>query len=771
MANRRNATKADAKEGTAAPLAGSGDLDEIVELRGDVLYIRKCAARANEPQHQEIDLRTFTLPASPFESSPIPLTARPELTDAVVQALRGYSSRVTAGGTNSTHTAIASALRSMVKAIEFGWLHGAYRLTDWSEQIATQLVERLGAGGWANALKLDERSSEVFATVPEAELRKYITKSHAKSGGYSIKLAFAPLIGTNCINHELIGVKAQLVAHLRLPENGATQNNDPRTRVKKRSHEAGMVDTHLRQELAWINLLSEANTPIDALPFVPFPDTVKLAAQYGRKGGRTGNLTPDSVAKLLKEGTWWIEECAAPVIGMLTDIASALAAAKAAGELLDPRCVDRALANSAHRVTIERLIGDELTSVGLQKSKQGFSLKSMVYCLASACFVTIAFFNARRKNELLHRKNGLHRQALRLVDVRLNLYECEFYIEKTYKIYVPFYVGQATKNAIGILERMSDLARAIDEIRLLAKSSAESKEDKLFQLPRVVGRSSGGGEQWFDFNASANGISRGFVDRALGADRKIRVHPHMFRRAYALIYHYRYEFGTITALAQQLGHFDLDTVFIYVTDGPGGVDTATAASYARHSPKVAAAIAANRMETEKEIKAVGIERVLEVAQQVVDGTSDASGGFARLVTRLHQRLGRRLDYSRLTPTKQAQKLGEAFVAKGHEFRPMRHANCVASGSRRSKSAGCYSKRLERNRPEDATPTTCSKCAYSHYVREHMRLWEEDAAALQQRVAALGTNSISGRAATISLKNLQAAIRLRSHRTERDGVAA
>jgi hypothetical protein len=768
MAKKSQKTESPADEQVQQPQLALHEPADIVALRGNVVYIRKFAARENEPQYQECKLDQYRLPPSPFDVSPTPLLERPDLVTAVMQALQGYAARMNVEGTNSTHVQLSSALRTSVKFIEYGWLNGLYRLSDWTPSVAMDLVKKLGTGGWAGALEIDRRTQESISTMSKQDLSQYVKVSKAKSGGYSLSDSFPIKIGSNCRHQEMIGAKTLLVAYLGLPPRGKTEQADATTRTKKRSHEAGMSASQMRQELSWINLLSEAQDSSTALPFVPYPDTVKIAAKHGRPGNRTENLAPESVTALLKEANWWIIECADSIVGLVGDIAEAFSAAKSAGEALDPRCAEKAMRESEHRLKVEGLMGQELTTIGLKNSDSGLSLKRIVYGLSSACFVTIAFFNARRKNELVHRKNGLYRQGLRLVHADLKLYECDFYIEKTYKIYVPFYVGQATRNAIEVLERMSDLAREIDSLRdSSVPGSVEAKEDKLFHLPRIVGKRLGGGEQWFDFSASAEGISREFVDRALGADRKLRVHPHMFRRAYALIYHYRYEFATLQALAQQLGHFDLETVHVYVTDRPGGVSTATAASYARRSPKVEEARAAAIAETEEEIKKVGIERVRELARQIIDGESTALGGFARLVTRFHQVLGRRLDYSRLAPDKKAKVLAAKFSNQGHEFRPMRHANCVASASRRSKSAGCYSKRNDRNSPEDANPTTCGGCAYSHYTQQHIRLWEEDEVELRERVLVLGSNSIAGRSTSISLANLQEAIRLRRHRADRE----
>jgi hypothetical protein len=722
------------------------------------------AARENEVQWKKLKYKNYFLPPNAFQPAPVSLSDAPQQSKLLFSFLSVYASRLPPEGSNTTHTHLSQAFRSMVKHFEYMWQNGIYDLKDWDEVAATELAKKLGEGGWTQALNIDERTRQAIGRMTDDVLARFVSKAKSKSGGYSLSDKFAAVIGTNCRHTELISAKLIILKRLGLIDDNA-ESKQSGTPVRRRSSEAGMIVSHLRQELRWINLLSAPLPTGEELTFVPYPDTVKIAEKFGRKGGRTGNLTPDIVAALLKESASWILEHSPHVIGLLEDIISGLIEARDEGRPRDVACVERAIKLSRHASELAKTLGEPILTITLSSDPNGTSVKRLIYNVASACFVVISFLNARRKNELQHKKHGLHRNALRRVDRSLDLHECEFYIEKTFKRYVPFYVGRATTRAIRVLESLSDCARTIDDLRAdtASKIAEDLREDKLFQLPRVAGKRDGGGAQWFDFVASVNGIARELIERALGSNTGIRVHAHMFRRAYALIFHYRFENATLVALAQQLGHFDLETVLIYVTDVFGGVDTATASSYARGIDE---AREKEQQAIRAEVKQVGFDRVRELAEQVVAGRADASGGFARLVTRFHQRLGRNVSYARLSAGGKAKALGDVLVHAGHQFRPMRHANCVASASRRSKSAACYSMEEGRNMPEDASPDRCGACPYSHFVQAHIDLWRADAQKLDERAVVLGCNTVAGQQAIVEVSNLRRAIQLHGGRTHR-----
>jgi hypothetical protein len=120
-----------------------------------------------------------------------------------------------------------------------------------------------------------------------------------------------------------------------------------------------------------------------------------------------------------------------------------------------------------------------------------------------------------------------------------------------------------------------------------------------------------------------------------------------------------------------------------------------------------------------------------------------------------------MDYRDMDRERKAKVLGDAFLGLGHSFKPMHHANCVASSSRRTKSAACYSQRLERPAPENASPDRCGRCPYSHISAGHLQVWRGEAEKLSAHPHA--SNTVAGRHAAIQLRNVQRIIELMSTR--------
>ena len=159
---------------------------DVVRLDGSVLLIRKFVARADEDQYQRFDLAKQHLPPTPLSPRPVTFFSRLDLVAPLVTALNRYAQR-TGPGCKTTHTQIAQACRAMLKFIEYGWLNRMYKLSDWTAEAASGLLVELGQGGWAHALDVVKRSQVAIADMPSEAMKGYITTSHAKSGGYSIR--------------------------------------------------------------------------------------------------------------------------------------------------------------------------------------------------------------------------------------------------------------------------------------------------------------------------------------------------------------------------------------------------------------------------------------------------------------------------------------------------------------------------------------------------------------------------------------------------------
>lgn len=736
----------------------------IVAVEGCIISITDFSAREGARTVRTINLNDFMLPPTKIYRLPVPLGSRSDLVEGIAEAALCLGRR-TSPTSRAGANAVVKAIRSMSKFVEFGWLNGLYTWEDWTPVTTRSLLNRLGKGGWAGALDLVARTEQFIQRHRRDEIAQLIQPSLALSGGFSLKVKFSIDLGTNLQGTELVPAKLMMLEHLGTALKDPTSNRGKARAIpKKRSSDAGMGASHLRQEMTAINLLAEAGDH-PPLTFMPYPDTVKLSTQYGRAVGRTANLTPDIVADLLKESFWWIEDVADPLVATCEHLLAKIDESVRSGQ--PPMDLDElfeALQTAPALKNLESMLGLSITSVGrnMRADETHISLKQVIYAMATAAFVTIGILNARRKDEISHRKIGLHRRALRVVSRELRLYECEFFIEKSSQTYIPFYVSQTSQTAIRVLERLSDIARALKRIFTNNQfSPVDEREDKLFQLPQFHAKLKKGGSQWYSFLTGLSGHSDYFVWRALGG-RSVRIHPHMFRRAYALIHHYRYEHATLQQLCQQLAHFDLAQTVVYVRDAGSASNGTPATAYAHRNDATHRAQVAAISELKQEIAEVARDRVRDLVSQVVNNGPRATGGFARLIQRFHQRLGSRIDYQVLGRSAQVKKLSDSLISHGHAFRPMPHANCVASPTRKNSAAKCYSTDAGRLARERASVSTCTDCPYGHWVEGHHAALEEDIDFLEAEVSR-NSVSIKGRAQVIELGNVKRVLELRKKR--------
>lgn len=172
-----------------------------------------------------------------------------------------------------------------------------------------------------------------------------------------------------------------------------------------------------------------------------------------------------------------------------------------------------------------------------------------VRLMATACWIIIAAFTARRAEEI----NDLRNDCL-LGDNESGSW-LHVYIEKTLqrKEWIP--VPRMVVHAVEMLRRISETARS------------GTQDDKLFQwlspdgeLVRLPVA------QHLDNFAALVNVP---LHKPRGGE-PVAWHwsPHQFRRFFAVFYFYRYEPGNIEALSHHLRHFSLEMTRRYVTEDP-----------------------------------------------------------------------------------------------------------------------------------------------------------------------------------------------------------
>jgi hypothetical protein len=724
------------------------------------IRVRKTHARSDAPGWLEIDIGAAWLPAGPTNPNPMQLRNRPEMCWTIVAALDTYLLRQK--GSKSGHVVASDIVRYLTKLFEYFWLNGFYRIQDVPREAWEPLRKHLVRGGWVAALEIERRTIGLLDSSNHIA-HEFLRKGQRKATTFSVRTSFLSALGTNIAARELQWAKTLLEqAAGYCPRTGSPAEYQ-RIPLKP------MSQTMLLQVLRAFDTLADVQGPL-GLTYLPTANAFEYAKKHGRKGGRTTNLSPEVAARLLAHSYKWVTDIGPKVVALVEACGVQFAflhtpefnnrySTPASADALRSQRANEILAALPEREELEILLGKKVR--GLTKrtpQAQQVSLYALLNQLLSACFTVIALMNGRRKDEVSHEAIGLHRSCVRVVDAELGLAESEFYIEKTFRDYKWFFIGDITQRAIGLLQHLSDIAWGW-AIHVRGKPEPRDRDFKIFCFPAFAS-SSKRGMLWFDFNANPGGMASDFLAQALGdqADDFV-VTPHMFRRGYGLIYHYRYENATLIALAQKYGHLDLGSTLHYVTNDANTPLGAHAAAmwaapkrtFADHQQQHFAVLAG-------EIDTVGREKLHTFVEQVVAGIGSFSGGFVRLVQRFHRRLSSHVDYGALKKTSQAQSLSTALLARGHSPHPYRHATCMAGAYRRA-AACTRDGRLARER---SGPVVCSGCAYSVIIQSHVEAMREDARELQG-VIKQSKATVERDRAECDLRNLERVIWLQTQR--------
>lgn len=717
-----------AAKGATAGLGAAQEADNfptdeqrrIVVRAEGVILVHRPWAPSQRLAYSSFDLRDARLPPTPFAPLGTSVAARADLRDAVIQGLNSYIRSTKAN--KSQHRVLILRARCLVKALEYGWLMGVYRMSDWTSELFLSLARKLESGGWLEALDVRRRVERVLEQMTASEVAALWLPTHGSQVRIDGK-KLARLMHCNIASHEIHRLQDYVALRLRRP---LMREEDEVTRHEKKY--ATSSRTGLWSELSAINLFSQGSSP--SLFFRPFPNAHVVARRHAAESGgqRTRSMGPGDAAALLQGAVHWIEVIAPVLQDVLQELLGKYRQVKK--EDVDSHVRAELLAACKSRSALEQVLGCKVTSfqkvkVSLTETDRVTSLHAALKMLYAACFIIIALFNARRKDEIQHPVIGLHAESLSVANEGLKLYVCKFFIEKTVNGYVSFYVGQLTAAAIQRLTCFSNIAREFALLNPTCHNFEEPAEwQSIFLMPCLPSLGGYKAPSPFDFYLVSR-QDRGMKN--LGCDwLPNSLRPHMLRRAYALIFHYRYEDATLYALSQQLQHLDIEMTRVYVTDTVGTLVRDTGVSkYGRLTPAQRRALQIDRDVLESELKDVANEKLMQFVESVIDGRTAFSGGYVRLVQRFHQQFGRALSYSRLDMRDRADHLGGTLIARGHEPRPMAHGTCMAGTSASRLRGHCFNVETQALDRSDANPSKCACCPYHVVTKQHLEFLQAE----------------------------------------------
>jgi hypothetical protein len=268
---------------------------------------------------------------------------------------------------------------------------------------------------------------------------------------------------------------------------------------------------------------------------------------------------------------------------------------------------------------------------------------------------------------------------------------------------------------------------------------------------------------WFTFTFDTHGAGRMLTSAALLESIQLTGGgAHVFRRFYAIIYFYRFEHGGLLALRYQLAHLNCEMTKQYVTSAMiEALESRIPMQLRRPQAAVRVAMDSEWKDIDEAIQKVGSEKLHLGIAALLDG-QPFSGGFPRLIERLHRKFLSNLDYSLMDRDRQVRRLHQRVMARGHALRPLAHADCAA-GTSRASGAKCANTKGSGPAPENASAIVCSGCPYSWTSIGHIHGLKLDLEILERDVANAPPDSLLWKRRVASLKNLQSAIWLHEKR--------
>jgi hypothetical protein len=444
-----------------------------------------------------------------------------------------------------------SLLRSLMYIV--GWMR--LNCIDAFSALTPNDVERLSEEivyGFATLLRAPERLRSALLRLADDGLLHTVLR-----GRYKRRIRRDLMFAYAAIPYSL-ATDPQLSAILRSVETSLENNCSVQEAVNLLNEEFDpaeklLTNQTIQRYLSPLDFLWVVRRPVlgSNIQFDPFPDGLaNLTRNVGKEVQRTPTVPPRQAMELVDRSIRWVMDYSDPILSAYERAVSlrkidGLDAAEsveiAVAEMTD--CVPGPGAPWPLLPVLRRR-GQNVT---------GVTLPEAVKLLVLACFIIIATFTGRRLDEILSLEFGCTRG-----DARYG-YWIKTYIEKTLRrvdetpcpAIVVFVVEQ-------ILERLNRSASAVKAGCALSTWVAIDVNGT--QALRRLNPQA-------DLNPFARLVS---VSR-VGDGSLWHFTPRQFRRFFAIVYIWRYEYGDLGALAHHLRHFSLRMTQRYVTEGMAGL--------------------------------------------------------------------------------------------------------------------------------------------------------------------------------------------------------
>lgn len=738
---------------SASPLIEMSEVEQRVLLRDTCLTLTYRSRGTGKSACWTLDLADFWLPPSALNIKPTRLSDEPYLCALIAASANEYLTAL--GWSKSMEKCLTNACRTLIKLFEWSWVNEIYDPTKLVQAQFHDLLVRLSSSGWFGALEIEDRVKAHLAGLECSAAEKLLCEPRSRDRA-SLSTRFGSTFGTNLTAREMAPIRPLI-----LTAAGRSEDRERKRKVRWAGSSEGMAYSYLRQSLTSINLLAAIDGP-NRLPYVPYPNTRKLAEQYGRPAGRTPNLRPEHVGQLLLKSMSLVRQVGPPLSRLLGEYIGKVESSPPRPSRYDTdihllrSCASYQNTVSALGWDIDRWSGREEGG-----DETGTSLQVLIRDVYTAASTVVIFMNARRRDEVEHSEIGLYNGALRVFDARLSLYVVDFYVEKSIQDYATFFVSDFTVEAIQLLEQFSGLARRWRQVTERVGEAAKGHS----MLMELVNLMPVGREQrlMYSFDCNPSGYAYHFIESVLGAELAHSFGPHMGRRAYALIFHYRYESGTLLALAQQFGSVSIDRLVTYVTDGVRQLGGFSARELGAQATVAMRTNLKEVIELESELDLVSKERVEELVRKVLLSGKAHGGPFQKLVLRFHQKIIGRVKYALSEPDAGTKAVSTALIDRGHRSTSYPHGNCYARMDSRRGQARCKDPKTGLPDAAKASLRTCTGCSYHDYQVAHIQATQQFIEIKMQRLDWLDDASMLAKTLRKEIEEDQQYLELRKRR--------
>ena len=296
------------------------------------------------------------------------------------------------------------------------------------------------------------------------------------------------------------------------------------------SRDLKMTAVIYRRQMFTLNHFSTFPVELGGLDYVPFIKPGRIAeGAFPDAAGRTKNISIDNLLKITGESLRWMTEYSETILVVAEAARNALESHANKGAVSE-----RNIQSAVRDAYAARVEAQGKSIPGITRMTRA-DLSKCIDALQVACFCIIAINHGRRRNELIGKNlpYGLHFGCLSEISNLYDDWRIDIYIEKSCRAYVSFWCNELVRQAVTVLERISQVFRPLNESpKQYSVNRADGRADKLFCSRTFTKIGFVSPHEGFDFSSRASWF---FELAQVDADY-FREKTQPFRRVHACLY-------------------------------------------------------------------------------------------------------------------------------------------------------------------------------------------------------------------------------------------